>query len=357
MYVAAYDALEYPFEQNGLGQCVSTPAGSMTFSDIIAAIECELRRPFTDPNDPRLLVRRRRLRELFNGIPAPRAKDLFDQLKQPSDSLARLFRLRLATATRKELLSILFFAEFDLRFEPTSATAGVQANPRMTAAEKTLRIADVNNMVAELLLRRDARAADALTGAVPAATAALPGLMPVATRLSTAQLALFREFFADAAGGIDLDAFQRSFEQFNNGELRNPAAPGQREPNGGFEFLFAEFAFLCVNSAIDVAEWTRLLRVYVQTQEIFIHIYRPPPHRAPPRVNAPRPACPVGALGSPSPRRPLDGPTGFADTNFDTVGRSGPARKAALRAKYARMNVAALRNAARDNMLRAQCMT
>jgi hypothetical protein len=174
--------------------------------------------------------------------------------------------------------------------------------------------------------------------------------------LCTAQLELFREFFGDGAGGIRLDDFQRAFEQFNNGELRNSAVPGQREPNGGLEFLFAEFAFLCVDSGIDAADWTMLLRVYVETQEIFIHLYRPPPHRVPPRVGAPLPACPVDPLGNRIPRRPLDGAGGFSDVNFNSIGRSNAARKAALRAKYARMNVAALRNAAKDNLLRAQCM-
>lgn len=342
---------------NGLGACVSTPASSLAFADVIAAITCELQRPFNDPNDPRLLARRQRLHELFNAIPAPRAKDVFDQLNQPSDALAKLFRLRLATATRKELLAILFFAEFDLRFEPISTTAGVQANPRMTAAQIADRIADVNNVVAELLTRRDARAAAALTGTAPAAAAAPAALTAAATRLSTAQLNLFREFFPDGSGGIKIADFQRAFEQFNNGELRNPGVAGQREPNGGFEFLFAEFAFLCVDSGIDAAAWTPLLRVYVQTQEMFMHIYRPAPHRAPPAVNAPIGACAVDAMGNPVARRPLDGSTGFADTNFNAIGRTGATRLAVLRTKYAGMNLTALRNAARDNLRRAQCMT
>src|SRR5262249_24359557 len=106
---------------------------------------------------------------------------------------------------------------------------------------------------------------------------------------------------------------------------------------------------------IDDADWKSLLRVFVQTQEIFMHIYRPAPHRAPPRVGAP-PKCLVDALGNPVSRRPLDGPGGFDKANFDAVGQSNAVRKAALRAKYARMNVTALRNAAREHLLRAQCM-
>jgi hypothetical protein len=228
----------------------------------------------------------------------------------------------------------------------------------MTSADIQQRIDDVDNkMVPELLQRRNARAAAALLGTVPPAAGAPTSLVLVTRRLSDAQLALFREFFPDGAGGISLDDFRRGFEQFANGELRNPAVAGQREPNGGFFFLFAEFAFLCVDSKIRDADWTKLLRVFVQTQEIFMHIYRPPPHRAPPRVGAPLPACLVDALGNPRPRRPLDdGASGFADSNYNAVGQSNVARKAALRAKYARMDPAALRKAAQENLLRAQCM-
>jgi hypothetical protein len=356
MYVRTYGALGQGVPQNGLGQCDPSPAQTMTFANILGTIECELKRNFANPNDVRLLARRRRLRELFNGVQAPRAKDLFDQLQLRNDPLAQLLRFRLATPTRQELLSILFFAEFDLRFEPQSSTSGVPANPRMTSAEKTQRIAEVNKLVPELLRRRDARAASALQGTVPPAAAAQSSLVPAATRLSTAQLELFREFFPDGAGGIQFDVFERSFEQFNNGELRDPTVPGKREPNGGFEFLFAEFAFLCIDSDIDKSNWTKALKVFVQTQEIFMHVYRSAPHRAPPRVDAPLPTCLVDAGGNRLARRPLDGPSGFDDTNFNAVGQSNGVRKAALHAKYARMSGAMLRNAARDNLLRAQCM-
>jgi len=285
-------------------------------------------------------------------VPSPKAKDLFDQLQQKTDPLAQLFRSRIATPTRKELLSILFFAEYDLRLGPDIPT-----NPRMTAAEKATRMADIFDvMVPALLLRRNARAADALLGAVPPAAGAPSSLIDVTKRLSTAQLNLFREFFPDGVGGINLDDFRLGFEQFANGELRKgPAFPGAREPEGGFFFLFAEFAFLCIDSKIDDADWKRLLRVFVQTQEIFMHIYRPAPHPAPPRVGAPT-KCLVDALGNPVPRRPLDGLSGFDKSNFNAVGQSNAARKAALRAKYARMDEAALRKTARDNLLRAQCM-
>jgi hypothetical protein len=362
--VTTYATSGQSLEQNALGQCATTPAGGMTFADILTTIGCELRREFRDPNDPRLFERRRRLRELFNAVPPSRAKDLFDQLQQKSDPLAQLFRSQLAAPTRKELLGILFFIEFDLCFEPVSATSGVRANPRMTPAQKTARIADVNTIVDELLLRLDARADAALVEALPFEPGPPTSLLYMINRLSTAHLGLFREFFPDGTGGINFDDFQGSFEQFNNGELRaagrtpgsasSPLLRGQREPNGASEFLFAEFAFLCISSpgpsATDVADWTKALRVFVQTQEIFIHVYRPAPHRVPPRVGAP---LPPRTSRSPCYVRPLDA---FDDSNFNAVGQSNFSRKVALRAKYARMNEAALRNAARDNLLRAQCM-
>src|SRR5205823_7070340 len=105
----------------------------------------------------------------------------FDQLRLKNDPLAQLLRYRLATPTRQELLSILFFAEYDLRFEPGSTISGVQANPRMTSTEKAQRITDVNKLLPELIRRRDARAANALQGAVFPATAAPANLIAATT--------------------------------------------------------------------------------------------------------------------------------------------------------------------------------
>jgi hypothetical protein len=345
MYVWTRRGLGQTLEQHGLAQCDTGSAESMTHQRILDTIKCELQRKFADPNDPRLFRRRLRLRELFNGVQPSEVQGLFHQLQRRSDPLARLFRSRLATPARKELLSILFFAEYDLRFAPIS---GVPANPRMTAAEKSQRIADVEAMTGLLLIRRDARAADALLGAVPPAAAAPSSRAPATRMLSAAQLDLYREFFPDGAGGGNFDDFRRSFEQFANGELHNPAVRGKREPNGGLFFLFAEFAFLCIDSGIDATDWTKLLTVFVQTQEILMHVYRPAPHPAPPRVGASLP------LACSPPRRGLDD---FTDANFNAAGQSNAARKAALRVKYAPMGLAALRNAARDNMLRAQCMS
>jgi flagellar motor protein MotB len=241
-----------------------------------------------------------------------------------------------------------FFAEYDLRFLPDDPEIGIPANPNMTGSEKTQRTADVNAMVAALLPRRDARAADALGRAAPGPIPPAP--IQAATWLSKAQLALYRECFPDSNGDINFEDLQHCFEQFANGELRDPDRPDEGGPNGGFFFLFAEFAFLCIVLGIDRAIWTKALRVFVKTQEIFMHAFRPTPASGrfptPPAVNAPLPAiC--------STSRGLDD---FDDSNFNQAGQSDAARKAALRAKYARMDVAALRKAAKENMLRAQCM-
>src|SRR5262249_3669176 len=159
-----------------------------------------------------------------------------------------------------------FFEEYDRRTLPSD----VVANPTLTPAERTLRISDVLAMLRELLMRRNKRAADALKGNVTAPASASPALIPIARRLSVIQLDLFRQCLPDSAGGINLNLVQSCFEQFSNGELRLDR-DGLREPNGGFYFLFAEFAFLCIDSGIQVANWTQLLKPFLKTQEIFIH--------------------------------------------------------------------------------------
>jgi outer membrane protein OmpA-like peptidoglycan-associated protein len=247
-----------------------------------------------------------------------------------------------------------FFTNYDLRFLPGDPSIGIPANPNLTPAQKSLRTADVTAVLPELLRRRNARAIAALSRRVlPAAPAPAP-IVPAVVRLSRAQLALYRTCFPDGAGGIRFNDFQRCFEQFANGELRDPAHPDQGGPNGGFFFLFAEFAFLCIESGIDVREWTQALRTFVKTQEIFMHVFRPRPHRTPPPVGAPLPPpCPRPRPLDSNPRRSGNG---FEDINFNALGQSNAARKAALRRKYARLAPAALRAAAAQNLLRARCM-
>jgi hypothetical protein len=79
------------------------------YEEILGRIRWELAVRFTDPGDPRLPERRRRLRALFASVPPGRARELHDRLgtQSTSDELSRAFHGRLATATRTELLKIL----------------------------------------------------------------------------------------------------------------------------------------------------------------------------------------------------------------------------------------------------------
>jgi outer membrane protein OmpA-like peptidoglycan-associated protein len=246
-----------------------------------------------------------------------------------------------------------FFTEYDLRFLPGDTRIGIPANPNLTQSQKTARESDVSALVPILLVRRNTRAALALRGQV-ATGPAPPTLVPRVQRLSNAQLELYRQCFPDGSGGIHFGDFQRCFEQFANGELRDPSRPSEGGPNGGFFFLFAEFAFVCIDSGIEKTLWTNALKVFVKTQEIFIHVFRPKPHGQPPQVGAALP-------GPCTPKRPFDSTSpgkgdGFEDTNFRTIGHSNEARKAALRVKYDPMDLAALGKAAAENLLRAMCM-
>lgn len=314
----------------GLGACATGAAAISTHSIILDTIKCELERKFTNPADPALFLRRLRLRELFNAIAATEAKDLAKKLRDPADPLGSLLLRRVASVTRNDMLTILFLADYDLNFEPRSTTAGVPANPRMTSSEKSLRIADVISAVTELIKLRDARSSAA--PAVPAASPASGALLATIKRLSKAQLEIFREHYPDVSGGIKLADFGRGFEQFANGELRDPTVTGKREPNSGFFFLFAEFGFLCADSGVDVSEWIRILRIFVAAQEIFMPVYRPAP------------GTPVTSLDD------------FDDTNFNQRRQSKEPRKSALRRKYGKMNLAELKKAAGKNMQTALSM-
>lgn len=234
-----------------------------------------------------------------------------------------------------------FLAQYDLRTLPGDASFGVPANPSLTAAEKLLREADVLAFAApptqELVIRRDARATAATsgtTGTVPTGTAVPTSLRPAAERLSEAQLALFREFMPNGSGGIDMDRARTCFELFANGEVRSSITASIAEPNGDFFFLFAEWAFLCIDSGIEAATWTDLLRIFVMTQEMFIAVYRPP------------------AATSAPPRSLSD----FDFRNFAAARQFTATQKTTLRTRYASMNPAALGTAARDNLRRAITM-
>ncbi len=256
-----------------------------------------------------------------------------------------------------------FFAQYDLRFLPDTPVFGIPAHPNLDAATRLQRSADVEALRVALGRRLLQRARDALVGRSPSfAPIAAGSLRDAAVRLSAAQLALFREFFPAPGGAIDHPAMNACFEQFANGELRSPLASdraaGVGEPNGAAYFLFAEFAFLCVESGIDAGDWLPALRSFVATQEIFMHVYRPGP-KAPPAVGAAVPRC-----GSRGARRRPRSLNAFRNDRFTAtgpsptvgLGQSDSARIRALRASYAGAGLATLRQRARQNLQRAQCM-
>jgi hypothetical protein len=247
-----------------------------------------------------------------------------------------------------------FFAQYDLRSKPDELIFGLPGNPDMTPPERDARANDVNELV-DLLGKRVGRRATDARGGVTTPKAALSAADPrfaMAQRLSAMQIALYREYMPDLSSGISFPNLQVAFEEFANGELRSahPVAldAGVGEPDSGFFFLFAEFAFLCVESNIDANVWAVALRTVVKTQEIFMHAY---PHpavipAAPPPVGAPLPAACASCSF-----RDIDD---FSHKRFASVGRSNDARKTALRAKYDKMNIDQLRKAAAENLLRAQ---
>lgn len=70
-------------------------------------IKRQLRRNFRADDERGYLDRRQKLRDAFNAVPNSFAPFLYEQLTDPSDELAQLFRYKLATATRSEMLRIL----------------------------------------------------------------------------------------------------------------------------------------------------------------------------------------------------------------------------------------------------------
>ncbi len=240
-----------------------------------------------------------------------------------------------------------FFAEYELRFKPGKCTFCIDSNTNMNPSQKKNRTNDVGAILRILLDHRNKRASAALKRRQTRMTPLPSLLQSIVRRLSDTQLELFKEFFPNNSGGINFNAFQFAFELFSNGELRDSRRKdGFGEPDGGHYFLFAEFAFLCINSKIDKTLWSKALKAFVKTQEIFIHIYRPPPHTVPPSVGKRLPK-----LGSAKNKL-----SDFKFSNFNSVGQSDEKRKKKLRAKYDHRSVSALRRSARDNLLRAQRM-
>jgi len=252
-----------------------------------------------------------------------------------------------------------FFAQFDLRSLPATAILGIPSHPNITDKQK--RTEQVELVVKALVARRDERAklaaAGQTMGARPVSDSTEPGLRAAVQALSTMQIELFKEYLPGAAGGINFAGFKTCFERFANGQLRSPhpafAGAGVGEPEGGFFFLFAEFAMLCYDTRIDWRVWEQALPSLIAPQEIFMHVYHPNP-AAPPAIGIkPPPAGPV--------KTELDK---YSFSNFKQlgasvtrgVGQSDAARINDLRKRYRNMTFVELRQAITDNMLRAQNM-
>jgi hypothetical protein len=334
-----------------------------------------LRRQLGSSDVAAMRKRRQDLETEFEALPMPYTMRLFDRLTavRKDDRLASTFHGRLARATRNGLIVRLarrFFREYELRFNPLTDTFSVDTNPNMSASDKATRKRHVNlltdgNAPGILWVRLQARSAAALKGGLPAELPPQPkNVQDAVQAISDAQLEFFREWFPNGTGGMAFQTFQRAFERFANGELRDTSVPGHValcEPNGGAVFLFAEFGFLATDLGFSRITWAQVMKTFVKMQEIFMHVYRERP-QAPPAVGSPLPP-----LSSP-PRRRTDaftpGGPGFHFSNFTQTGSTGVGRgqsnlrrKLALRKKYDSMDMAQLAAAAAENLRRAQLMT
>jgi hypothetical protein len=262
-------------------------------------------------------------------------------LKKGDPGIAEWLKIR-DDIVRPQLFRM-FFAEYDFRFLPDDQRLGLPANRNMTQAQKDQRMSDLGTIAPLLAERAVARFDAAKQGHVFFGKPLSHTVRAEAKRLSSAQIHLIREFFSMPNGAIRWSAFQRAFEQFANGELRNPSRGlGAGEPDGGAQFLFAEFAWLCVESDLHTVFWEKALKTFVKTQEIFVHVYRPEP-------------------GSPSttPASPTSGRDRFiferyTFTNFRATRRFSEDKKRQLRGKYDRMTLSELRRAMRDHMRLAE---
>lgn len=117
--------------------------------DRLEQIRDELLLKFSDPDDPGLFERRKRLRVLFGKVDAARAAEFRDQLgeRATKDELSKLFHRRLSTPTRRELLAILSknaLAQPPTLREPTEKPEPVPLSPSESlpiAAHEHFRVA------------------------------------------------------------------------------------------------------------------------------------------------------------------------------------------------------------------------
>jgi len=118
--------LEQEKVQYGLGQ-MGSAGDEERYQAIVTQVQAQLERKFRDPNDPGLYERRKELRRLFGLVPTPYSKTLYDRLHSKADSLGQLFRYKLATATRNEMLVILR-NKFD-GIQPSPTIPGSKVTP------------------------------------------------------------------------------------------------------------------------------------------------------------------------------------------------------------------------------------
>jgi len=124
MYVKSARSLTFGTEISGFSQG-ATGDEAAQYQNILASTQAQLERKFRDPNDPRLYERRKELRRLFNSVPNAFARELYERLESKNDPLGKLFRYKLATPTRNELLGILSKKFGASSKAPTSSRAKV----------------------------------------------------------------------------------------------------------------------------------------------------------------------------------------------------------------------------------------
>jgi hypothetical protein len=261
-----------------------------------------------------------------------------------------------------------FFADYDQQ-SFSHPVIGFEANPTVT--NKLDRYTQLIYVKQELDIRLADRAKLILADTIKQAKRETREHVLKAARLfSTIQIELFRKYHPGAQAGFDVSKLMSCFMKFANGELRSPHPDfdkgtnkgrqifGVGEPDSSDFFIFAEFAFLCIESGIDVDAWTLALPALVAPQEVFMHVYRRDPKPPPPPVGEELPKTPIKG----SPPHPL---ARFGAKNFQAIdssnqtkgkGQSDAARIATLSTKYSGLGVSALREAAALNLLRAQML-
>lgn len=89
--------------------CLAQPVNDQSLEQTVAKTQSELDLKFSDPNDPGLAERRKRLRQLFSSLPPRSAKEFRKRLgtTPTGHPLSQKFHSTLARETRNELLRVL----------------------------------------------------------------------------------------------------------------------------------------------------------------------------------------------------------------------------------------------------------